>query len=430
MEGSPLADCSAGVRCRLTCEPLSTTGTLFVTGQKGGIRKPVKIVFVIDTFGPANGGTIATVRLVDELNARGHETVVVTTGKHEGTNFYEVPGFAPPGVKESTKNMDFLFGWGKKNVYREAFKGADLVQVQFPFVMARNAVKVAMEMGIPVMGAHHVQPMNIIAAMGKESVFLEKILFACFNFCLLKRVDAIHCPSVFAAKMLRDMGITAHLRVISNGIPKQFTPQKFSRPDWFRDRFVLMNVGRHAMEKRQGLLIKGVMQSKYKDMIQLILCGRGEDSEMLKKKGETLPVKPLIGYVPCEDILTYLNTADLYLHASVVELESLSCLEAIGCGLPCLIGNSPHSASSQFAQDESFIFESDNPDDLAAKIDYWFENRETLAGIKKSVLEMAEMYRFDRSVDMMEAFYNDVVNNTCELNNIIPSSYDYYFLQQ
>jgi len=390
----------------------------------------VKIVIVIDSFGMANGGTIATTRLVDELKARGHQTTVVTTGKHEGDGFYEVPGFALPGVKESQKNMEFLFGRGKKDVYREAFQGADVVQVQLPFFMARNAVKVAKKMGVPVIGAHHVQPMNITAAMGKESPLLEKILFALFNFCLLKRVDAIHCPSVFAARMLRDMGNKAHLRVVSNGIPKEFHPQKMARPEWFGDRFIVMNVGRHAMEKRQGLLIEGVLRSKYKDRIQLILCGRGEESENLRKQGEALPVKPFIDYVSCEDKLTYLNTADLYLHASVVELESLSCLEAIGCGLPCLIGNSRNSASSQFAQDEHLIFESDNPDDLARKIDYWFENRSTLVAIRKSVLQMAENYRFDRCVDLMETFYNDVVNHNFEMDNVLPSPPGYSWLQQ
>ena len=226
-----------------------------------GTRRSVKIVIVIDTYGQANGGTIATVRLVDELKARGHQISIVTTGEHEEDGFYEVPGFAPPGVKESVKNMEFLFGWGKKDVYREAFEGADLVQVQFPFMMARNAVKVARKMGVPVIGAFHVQPMNIIAAMGKESAILEKILFALFNFWLFKQVDTIHCPSVFAADMLRNHGIKAHLRVISNGIPEDFIPQKFPRPGWFGDRFVLMNVGRHAMEKRQGLLIEGVLRS-------------------------------------------------------------------------------------------------------------------------------------------------------------------------
>ena len=379
----------------------------------------MKIVIVIDTYGQANGGTITTVRLVEELKARGHQISIVTTGKHEEDGFYEVPGFAPPGVKESVENMEFLFGRGKKEVYREAFEGADLVQVQFPFIMARKAVKVAKKMGIPVIGACHVQPQNIIAAMGKESALLEKILFFLFNFCLFKQVDAVHCPTVFAAEMLRDHGSEAHLRVISNGIPRDYVPQVSSRPELFGERFVLMNVGRHAMEKRQELLIEGVLRSKYKDHIQLVLCGRGEDSEKLKKRGEALPVKPFIDYVSHEDKLTYLNTADLYLHASVVEVESLSCLEAVGCGLPCLIGNSPNSAASQFAQDDRFIFEMDNADDLAAQIDYWYENRDKLPGIKKTILRTAKMYRLNRCIDLIEAFYNDVVNHDSETNNIL-----------
>ena len=379
----------------------------------------MKIVIVIDTYGQANGGTITTVRLVEELKARGHQISIVTTGKHEEDGFYEVPGFAPPGVKESVENMEFLFGRGKKEVYREAFEGADLVQVQFPFIMARKAVKVAKKMGIPVIGACHVQPQNIIAAMGKESALLEKILFFLFNFCLFKQVDAVHCPTVFAAEMLRDHGSKAHLRVISNGIPRDYVPRDSSRPELFGERFVLMNVGRHAMEKRQELLIEGVLRSKYKDHIQLVLCGRGEDSEKLKKRGEALPVKPFIDYVSHEDKLTYLNTADLYLHASVVEVESLSCLEAVGCGLPCLIGNSPNSAASQFAQDDRFIFEMDNADDLAAQIDYWYENRDKLPGIKKTILRTAKMYRLNRCIDLIEAFYNDVVNHDSETNNIL-----------
>lgn len=379
----------------------------------------MKIVIVIDTYGQANGGTITTVRLVEELKARGHQISIVTTGKHEEDGFYEVPGFAPPGVKESVENMEFLFGRGKKEVYREAFEGADLVQVQFPFIMARKAVKVAKKMGIPVIGACHVQPQNIIAAMGKESALLEKILFFLFNFCLFKQVDAVHCPTVFAAEMLRDHGSKAHLRVISNGIPRDYVPRDSSRPELFGERFVLMNVGRHAMEKRQELLIEGVLRSKYKDHIQLVLCGRGEDSEKLKKRGEALPVKPFIDYVSHEDKLTYLNTADLYLHASVVEVESLSCLEAVGCGLPCLIGNSPNSAASQFAQDDRFIFEMDNADDLAAQIDYWYENRDKLPGIKKTILRTAKMYRLNRCIDLIEAFYNDVVNHDPETNNIL-----------
>lgn len=92
-----------------------------------------------------------------------------------------------------------------------------------------------------------------------------------------------------------------------------------------------------------------------------------------------------------------------------MELESLSCLEAIGCGLPCLVSDAPNSAAAQFALDDRFIFEKDNPDDLAEKIDYWYENRELLRDISGQVLEMAEGYRCSRCIDELERFYGEIL---------------------
>jgi 1,2-diacylglycerol 3-alpha-glucosyltransferase len=370
----------------------------------------MKIVIVIDSYNGGNGGVVATKRLVDELVARGHKITIVSTGKHEGNfEFYEVPGFYLPGVRESLEKMDFLFAKGVKKILRKAYEGADLVHVQFPFFVARNAVNVAKKMGIPVSGSSHVQPQNIIAAMGKEDATMEKMLHWLFNFCLFKRVDAIHCPSAFAAHLLYEKGSRAHFRVVSNGIPREYKPLNLKRPESFGDKFVILNVGRHAMEKRQELLIDGVLKSKYADKIKLLLCGRGELSEHLQERGKELPVEPLIEYVSEEDKTLYLNTADLYMHSSVVELESLSCLEAIGNGLPCLIGNSPYSAAPQFALDDNLVFGMDNADDLADKINYWYENRAKLKTLKKEALKMAEHYRMDTCMDEMEEFFNDVV---------------------
>ena len=368
----------------------------------------MKIVIVVDSWGEGNGGVVCTKRLVKGLTKRGHNITIVTTGKYVG-DFYSIPGFYLPFIRESLKNMGFLFGIGKKNILIKAFEGADLVQIQFPFFLARNAVKIAEKMGIPVIGACHVQPQNVIASLGvKDHPLMEKIIYSFFNYFLFKQVDAIHCPSTFAADMLRDHGSKADFRVISNGIPNAYHHVDYSRPDWFGDHFVVMNVGRHANEKRQELLIEGVLKSKYKDKIQLLLCGKGSNTEKLKKHGAALPLKPLIEYVSEEDKLLYLNTSDMYIHSSLVELESLSCLEAIGCGLPCLIGNSPHSAATQFALDDRFIFEMDNADALAAKIDYWYERRELLREMKQEILQMAEQYRFDKCIDDMESFYKEI----------------------
>ncbi len=382
----------------------------------------MKIVFAIDSYNDANGGTIATKRLVDELKKRGHEVSIISA-IHENPSdpdFYKIPGFVLPGTEASLENMKFLFGKNDKKIYEKAMKDADIVQVQFPFLMAKGAVKAANRLGKPVVGAFHVQPQNIMAAMGKTSKLLERFIWSTFKYFLFNRVNTIISPSEFASNLLISEGVKANHKFISNGIPKEYVAGDYERPDWFGDKLVLINIGRHADEKRQSLLIEGVKRSKYKDKIQLIIAGRGERTDELKEKGKELPVEPFIDYISFEDKLRYLNTADLYVHASIVELESLSTSEAIGCGLPCLISNSKYSAASQFALDDRFLFKSEDADDFARQIDYWYENREELRSdaLKKKVLAEADWYRFDRAVTEYEAFIEEIVNPSLKPKNV------------
>ncbi len=135
----------------------------------------MKIAIVVDTFNRANGGCIATMRLVEGLKKRGHEFTIVATKSLEQERFYQVKGFFLPGTKEAQDKMDFMFGVPEKNVLRKAFADVDLVQIQFPFYLGYGAAKMAKKMNKKVMGAFHVQPQNIISAMGKESRVLEWI---------------------------------------------------------------------------------------------------------------------------------------------------------------------------------------------------------------------------------------------------------------
>ena len=370
----------------------------------------MKIAIVIDAFNDGNGGCVATRRLAEGLKKRGHMITVVATKSVQKERFFQVKGFGLPGMEESLRNMDFQFGIPEKDVLRKAFADVDLVQIQFPFYLGYGAAKVAKAMKKTVIGAFHVQPQNVLGAMGKESRFLEFILFKIFNFFLLNRTPFIQCPSRFSADFLEKNGCRRTLKVVSNGIMADYVATEHARPHWFGDKLVLINVGRHALEKRQSLLIQGIKRSKYADKIQLILCGKGEKTETLKKMGSELPVKPFIQYVSHEDKLKYLNTADLFILPSIVELESLVCLESIGCGLPCLIGNSRYSAATQFALDERFIFKSDDADSLAEKINYWYEHRGQLKDIRKKVLVMAENYRFEKCLDKMEAMYAEAIH--------------------
>lgn len=215
----------------------------------------MKIALVIDAFTEGYGGGVATCRLAEGLAKRGHVITVVATKSVREENFFKVKGFCPPGMAENLKSMNFLFGIPEKEVLKKAFADVDLVQIQLPFYLGYGAAKIANAMKKPCISAFHVQPKNLLGLAGKENRFLEFIIGKAFNFFLHNRTPFVQCPSQFAADLLRKNGCGSALVVVSNGIPADYVPAERARPDWFGSKKVIMTVGRHALEKRQPLLI-------------------------------------------------------------------------------------------------------------------------------------------------------------------------------
>lgn len=94
--------------------------------------------------------------------------------------------------------------------------------------------------------------------------------------------------------------------------------------------------------------MRAILLSKHKDKIQLVLAGDGPLKEKLIKMGESLPNKPYINFFTRPQVVDLMSEADLYVHAAVADLESISCLEAICCGALPLLSDSPKAAVSEY----------------------------------------------------------------------------------
>ena len=57
---------------------------------------------------------------------------------------------------------------------------------------------------------------------------------------------------------------------------------------------------------------------------------------------------------------------------------------------------------------------------MTEKIDFWYEHRAELSGLKGAVLKSAEKYRIDKSVSAMEALYEDVIKFHYSPNGQLP----------
>lgn len=370
----------------------------------------MKILFVIDKLNSNNNGiSTSTIRFVKHLNDNGHEVRIVTTGE-PSENLYIVPERHVMIATEYAHTQGLLFAKASKKVLVEAIGWCDVVHFVMPFKISKVGVKIAKKLNKPFTAAFHIQAENVTYNIGLGNFkcavnFVYKFFYNGFY----KKVKHIHCPSQFIAKELAEHGYKNELHVISNGINSCFKPDKKDKPDNLKDKIIITMVGRHSIEKRQDILINAVAKSKYGDKIQLIFAGKGPRTKYYKKLSKKLPVTPIFASYTTDKLIDVLQTSDLYVHAAAVEIEALSCLEAMACGLVPIISNSQTSATQQFALTENSLFNNGDSYDLANKIDYWIEHTEDKEKYSKLYAESAQKYSIESSIAKFEEMLNTAI---------------------
>jgi glycosyltransferase involved in cell wall biosynthesis len=81
--------------------------------------------------------------------------------------------------------------------------------------------------------------------------------------------------------------------------------------------------------------------------------------------------------------------SDLYISPSHVDGSSVSLMEALACGLPCLVSDIP--GNREWIEDgvNGWLFRDGNVDDLAEKILYAIKNRRSFGRIGKAARQTA-----------------------------------------
>ena len=373
----------------------------------------MKILFVIDAYFTHNNGTsISAQRYADELRKRGHEVRVLTSCDEQKDNIYSLPELRIPFFQGLIRKHGFQFAKWKRKTIQEAVEWADIVHCFLPFIMEAKTKKVADKLGKPATAAFHVQPQNITSSLGMGNVdWVNNMLFRLFRNTTYNHYGHVHTPSQFMADEISSRGYTAKIHPISNGIQSDFKWTKVPKKPEFEDKILIAMVGRLAGEKRQDIIINAMKYSKYGEKIQLVFAGRGPKHKQYIKLGESLKNKPIFTYLAKEDLINLLGQCDLYIHASDMESEAISCIEAFATGLVPVISDSKLSATRQFALDERSLFKAGDPKDLARAIDYWLDNPEEKAIMEKRYSESAEKYNINHSITMFEAMLNEAIED-------------------
>lgn len=378
----------------------------------------MKITIVTDVLGTANNGTsLAALNLINTLKQKGHEIRVVCPDENKigVPGYYVLPKYNFGFLNKYVKRNGVVVAKCDPEIIEEACKDADIVHSLLPFSAGRAAVKYCLKHHIPITSGFHAQAENITSHLfAINNKLANFIAYKNLWHHYYKYVDSIHYPTQFICDLMNKYKyIGPKSYPISNGVQSNlFFKKDVTKPDNFKDKFVIIMSGRFSHEKNQIMLLKAVKNSKYESKIQIILAGDGPTKEKLYKYSiKNLTNTPIMRHYEHESLSDVLNTCDLYVHTSIAEIEAISCLEALACGLVPVISDSSKSATSKFSLRKESSYNHKSVKDLTNKIDYWIEHPQERKKASIEYIEFAKQFDFNICMDKMEEMLFETIKN-------------------
>lgn len=311
----------------------------------------MKILFVSDTYYPhINGVYYFVCRIAPLLQDRGHTVAVVapsssakfTETRIDNILVYGLPSFpvfyypkfripSPVLVRRNLKKIIQLFM-------------PDIIHVQDHFLLGKNAIKIALEQHIPIIGTNHFMPENITALLKWTWLrkFVEVNIWSNFSN-VYNQLELVTTPTETAAELIRPK-LKTKVIALSSGVDlSQFFPDigstdiraKYKLPD----KPLLIFVGRLDPEKNLAEVVRAVAIALQGVDFSFLVVGRGLEKVSLEALAKELNIEKNIiftGFVPEQDLPLLYQTSRCFIIASTAELLSLGTLQAMASGLPII----------------------------------------------------------------------------------------------
>lgn len=374
----------------------------------------MNITVVCDVLGlPNNGTSMAAFNLINSMRARGHRVKVVCPDEDKSgrEDYFITPRYNFGVFNKYVAKNGVSLGKADEDIIRVAMDDAEVVHILLPFSLGISAQKLAMEKGLPITASFHCQAENITSHIHlKDSKQANLMTYKILRYKFFDKCDCIHYPSKFICDTFESCtGPTNHY-IISNGVSGDFRRIPVDKPEYLKNKFVILFSGRYSREKRHDILTDAIALSKHREIIVPIYAGCGPlENEIREHALRKLGCAPVMRFFNRGEMVKVINYSDLYVHPAEIEIEAIACLEAISCGRIPVISNSPRSATRNFALTEDNLFRCNDPRDLACKIDHWIENPEDRKKCEERYLGYAAQFSFESCMDKMEQMLFDAV---------------------
>jgi glycosyltransferase involved in cell wall biosynthesis len=173
----------------------------------------------------------------------------------------------------------------------------------------------------------------------------------------------------------------------------QFTPKNWSTAEPENGITLFCN---RSWEPNYGVdvLAKAFVKiARERPEVSLMLLGGGSQGQNIRQilaRGGVEEQVTFPGYINNRELPRYYQMADLFISPSHVDGSSVSLMEALACGLPCLVSDIPANKEWVFDNQNGWLFRDGDVDDLAAKILQAIEKRASLPQIGQNARAVAE----------------------------------------
>ena len=297
---------------------------------------PLRIAVFTETFLPKIDGIVTILCLMlQRLQEKGHQVILFGPpggpSEYAGAEVIGVGGPRFPLYPEVRMNIP------KKHIYQrlEAFQ-PDLIHTVNPFFLGPFGLSYARRLNLPTVASYHTDlPRYVHHYHGGG--FVEPIVWWYLRS-LHNQASLNLCPSSSTLKDLREHGFR-RVRWWKRGIDVQrFTPgprdmaMRNRLTNGNPDDFLVINVGRHAYEKRLETMRDPLFATPG---MRLAMIGDGPHHASLRSFYRDTP-SVFTGALRGDDLIAAYRSADAFLFPSTTETFGLVALEAMACRVPVI----------------------------------------------------------------------------------------------
>ncbi len=197
-----------------------------------------------------------------------------------------------------------------------------------------------------------------------------------FSYFIFRNVDIITTTGTQSKKFMIKEGFNENkIRILPNSIDvNEFKPIECEK------KYDIITIGRISEEKQVDLFIKIISLLKLNHPnIKVAIGGKGPDFEkinLLIKELDLINNVELLGFIPSDDLVNFLNSGKIFLSCSKTEGLPRTVIQSIACGLPNVSSNVGDLSDLIINEFNGFLInEISKPELYADKLDLLLTNQ-------------------------------------------------------